>query len=46
MLESRDLENELTTAGYVGDADLKSRQLLSALAEGNGGHLAPLLATL
>jgi scyllo-inosamine 4-kinase len=47
MLESWDLENELTTTGYVGDpADLKSYQLLSALAEGNGGYLAPLLATL
>jgi hypothetical protein len=47
MLESWDLENELTTAGYVGaPSDLKSYQLLSALAEGNGGHLAPLLAAL
>ena len=47
MLESWDLENELTTAGYFGDpADLKSHQLLSALAVGNAGHLAHLLATL
>jgi aminoglycoside phosphotransferase (APT) family kinase protein len=47
MLESWDLENELTTASYVGDpADLKSYQLLAALAEGDGGHLAALLATL
>jgi hypothetical protein len=47
MLESWDLENELATSGYVGEpADLKSRQLLTALAEGDGGHLAPLLATL
>lgn len=47
VLESWDLENELTTAGYVGDpADLKSYQLLCALAEGDGGHLAPLFAML
>jgi len=47
MLESWDLENELATAGYVGDpADLRPYQLLTGLAEGNGGHLAPLLATL
>jgi aminoglycoside phosphotransferase (APT) family kinase protein len=47
MLECWDLENELATAGYVGDsADLKSYQLLAALAKGDGGHLAPLLATL
>jgi hypothetical protein len=47
MLEAWDLENELTTAGSVGDpADLKSYQLLTALAEGDGGHLAPLLGTL
>jgi aminoglycoside phosphotransferase (APT) family kinase protein len=47
MLESWDLENELTTAGCVGDpADPKSYQLLSALAEGDGGHLTQLLATL
>jgi hypothetical protein len=47
MLESWDLENELATAGHVGDpANLKPYQLLSALAEGDGGHLAPLFATL
>jgi hypothetical protein len=47
MIESWNLENELTTAGYVGDpADLKPYRLLSALAEGDGGHLAPVLATL
>jgi aminoglycoside phosphotransferase (APT) family kinase protein len=46
MLESWDLENELAAAGYVGDpADLKPYQLLSALAEGDGEHLTPLLAT-
>jgi hypothetical protein len=35
------LENELATAGHVGDpADLKPYQLLNALAKGDGGHLA------
>jgi hypothetical protein len=47
MLESWDLENELATTGYVGNpADLKPYRLLTGLAAGNGGHLAPLLATL
>jgi hypothetical protein len=46
MLESWDLENELATTGYIGDpAELNPYQLLTGLAEGNGGHLAPLLAT-
>ena len=47
MLEFWDLENELATAGYVGNpADLKPYRLLTGLAEGDGGYLAPLLATL
>ncbi len=47
MLESWDLENELETTGRIGNpSDLKPYQLLSALAVRNGGHLAPLLATL
>jgi hypothetical protein len=47
MLESWDLENELETTGRIGNpSDLKPYQLLTALAAGNGGHLAPLLATL
>jgi aminoglycoside phosphotransferase (APT) family kinase protein len=47
MLESWDLENELATAGHGGEpSELKSYQLLSALAEGDGGHLAPLIAML
>ena len=47
MLESWDLENELATAGYVGNpADLKPYRLLTGLAKGDGGYLALPVVTL
>jgi hypothetical protein len=47
MLESWNLENELATAGYVGNpADLMPYRLLAGLAKGDGGYLALPLVTL